>query len=487
MRSLQQGSDIRRIYLAIALGALALHLACGSDYGWFRDEMYFLACGRRLAWGYVDQPPLIALVSRISYAISGQHVWLYRLPAALAHAATVVLVGLFTHRQKGGPFAVAVACVCVALAPGEVAEGGLLTMNAFELPLYLALVLVVLEGRWAAAGVLTGIGILNKHSFALYAVCLLAAVLLDSRLRTRRILLAPLVAAVIVLPHAIWQVRNGFPMLELLAAQKWKNAPWTLSSYLGQQLLEMNPLALPIVLAGLWLAARELRTVAIAFLLEELLFGALKGKAYYVAPAFLPLFAMGGIAAERIRSRWRAAIPAAIGASGLALSPLVVPILPPAALERWEEILHVAPPQMERQRLGPLPQHLADQFGWSELSQAVSEAAARLAPQERAHAGVFGQNYGEAAALELLGSGGLPVFSAHNAYWMWGPPPGVDTVLIVGGRLEDHLRNLRECRVGAHEKDVPWAMPYERARTIFICSGLRAPIAEIWASDKHYE
>src|SRR5438132_695826 len=87
MRSLQQGSDNARIAGLLALGALGLHLACGGNYGWFRDEMYFLACGRRLAWGYVDQPPLIALVSRLSYALSGGHVWLYRLPAALSHAA----------------------------------------------------------------------------------------------------------------------------------------------------------------------------------------------------------------------------------------------------------------------------------------------------------------------------------------------------------------------------------------------------------------
>src|SRR5438093_1498525 len=127
MRSLQQGSDIARIAGLLALGTLGLHLVCGGNYGWFRDEMYFLACGRRLA-----------------------------------------------------------------------------------------------------VGALTGIGILNKHSFAFYAVCLLAGVLTEPKLRSRRILLAPAIAALIVLPHAIWQVRNGFPMLELLAAQKWKNAPWTL-------------------------------------------------------------------------------------------------------------------------------------------------------------------------------------------------------------------------------------------------------------------
>ena len=487
MRSLHQGSDTARVASLFALGALALHLACGGNYGWFRDEMYFLACGRHLAWGYVDQPPLIALVSRLSFAISGLHVGLYRLPAMLAHAATVLLAGLFVRRRGGAGFSAAVACACVALAPVYVAQGGLLTMNAFEPLLYLAVVLLAIEGRWALVGVLTGVGILNKHSFAFYAVCLLAGVLADPKLRSRRILLAAAIAGLIVLPHALWQVQNGFPMVELLSAQKWKNAPWTLPGYLGEQVLEMNPLALPVALAGLWLGFRELRPVAIAFVLEELLFGALKGKPYYLAPAFAPLFALGGVALGRVAFRLRAAIPLLIALTGLALAPMVVPLLNPDALVRWQRLLHFTPAQPERHRYGPLPQHLADQLGWPELSAAVAEAAATLTPAERAHAGVFGQNYGEAAALELFGSGGLPVFSGHNSYWTWGPPKGLDTVVIVGGNVEDHLKNLRACRLGATEKAAPFAMPYERQLPIFVCSGLREPIEDIWPHDKHYE
>src|SRR5437870_6735768 len=114
MRSLQQGSDIARIAGLLALGTLGLHLVCGGNYGWFRDELYFMACGRRLAWGYVDQPPLIALVSR---AMEGSPLVLYRLPAALAHCGTILLAAAMARRLGGGKFAELLAAVCVAVAP----------------------------------------------------------------------------------------------------------------------------------------------------------------------------------------------------------------------------------------------------------------------------------------------------------------------------------------------------------------------------------
>ena len=484
----------RRAALLVAAGALLLHLACGGNYGWFRDELYFLACGRRLAFGYVDQPPLIALVSRISFALSGGHVALYRLPAALAHAAAVLLVGRLAQKLGGGTFATVTACVCVAVAPEYVAEGSLLTMNAFEPLLYLALCLLVTtllrggdERLWLAAGALTGVGVLNKHSFLFYAGCLLAGILVTDRrvLRSRWLLGGVLLAALLLLPHAIWQVQHGFPMLELLSAQKWKNAPWSLRGYVVDQAMDLNPPAVLVLLAGLVLLWRDLRPLAIAFLLEELLFGVLKGKPYYLAPAWLPLFAMGGVAVQRIASRWRVVIPALIGATGLVVAPLAAPLLRPDLFLRYQAALGFAPQKLENKRYGPLPQHFADQFGWPELHEAVGRARAKLWQGEVA--AVFTQNYGEAGALELLGSAGLPVVSGHNSYFLWGVPKGLESVLIVGGRLQDHQRSFEQCEAAAQEEDEPLAMPYERQLTIWLCRIPRVPVEELWPRVKHYE
>ena len=479
----------RRAPLLIALFTIALHLAIAGRYGWFRDEMYFLACGRRLAWGYVDQPPLVPLLSRIAYALGGGHLALYRLPAAVAHGAAVFLSGRLAQRLGGGAV---LSCACVALAPIFAVEGHLLTMNAFEPLLYLALALIVAallrggDGRlWLAAGAITGIGILNKHSFFFYAACLLAALLAapQRRILANRAFAAGLALAVaITLPHAVWQVRAGFPMLQLLRAQPWKNAPWALGDFIVEQMMMVNPVAVPIAAVGFALLWRELRPLALASLLELLLFGALKGKAYYLAAAWLPLLAAGGPA---VRARWRWPASAAVIVSAALILPLQLPILSPAALERYEAKLGVQPTRLENKAYGALPQHLADMFGWEELRDAVGLAARQLLPTDRA--AVFTQNYGEAAALELFGSAGLRVISGHNNYSLWGAPAGLTALLIVGGRVEDHLRVFAECREAARERSSPWAMPYERELPIWLCRKPKIALGVIWPQVRHYD
>src|SRR5919205_363366 len=161
------------VALALYLSALklALHFLTNGGYGYFRDELYYLACGEHLDWGYVDQAPLIGVVAWFERAVFGESLFALRLLPALAGAATVFLTGLIAREVGGRRFAVLVACVSVIVAPYFLIINTILTMNAFE-PLFwtacaYVLVRILKRGEsrlWLLFGLLAGVGLMNKHS-----------------------------------------------------------------------------------------------------------------------------------------------------------------------------------------------------------------------------------------------------------------------------------------------------------------------------------
>lgn len=493
---------------AVAALTFVLHAACWGRYGPFRDELYFIVCGERLAAGYVDQPPLIAFVARAAHALAGTWVPGLRLAAWAAAALTVYAAGRLARALGGGPFAALLAAVAVAAAPVLAALGHYLTMNAFEPLLWtglaLALVTAVERGdprAWFLAGPIAAAGVLFKYSMGPWAAGLTAGLLATRARRSvrwRPALAGVALGALLVLPNAAWQLAHGLPFLELARnGQRYKNAAFTVGAFFREQLLGANPVALPLWTGGLAAllvlpALRGARFVGIGAALVLGLLAATGAKPYYLAPLFPVLFAAGAFGAERVLQArpWRAAAVVVLGAAGLATAPLALPLLPVGALLAYQEALGVRPAPLERARLGPLPQVFADQFGWEGLVEAVAAAHASLPPLERARAAVFAQNYGEAAALDVLGRGrGLPpAASGHNNYFLWGVPAGRgDPVLVVGGEDEDCGNAFSERARAGRVRGHPLAMPYERDRSVWICRGATRPLAEIWPAVKHYE
>ncbi|ABS28371.1 glycosyltransferase family 39 protein [Anaeromyxobacter sp. Fw109-5] len=504
------GRATRLVPAALALATFALHAACGGRYGIFRDELYFIACGERLAWGYVDQPPGIAVVARAAHAISGTWVPGLRLLPWLASAATVFLAGRLAVRLGGGAFAAALAGVAVALSPMLAALGHLLTMNAFEPLAMVALACVLVRcvqggspRPWLLAGVLVAAGALLKYTSVLLAASLVAGLLATSARRalaTRWALAGAALGAALVLPNLLWQAAHGFPFLELVRnGQLSKNAPFALASFARSLLLEPGPLAAPVWLGGLgWLllaeGARPHRFLGLGGALYLALLVATRGKAYYAAPALPILLAAGGVASARAlrRGAARAAALSAVAITSAIGLPLALPLLPVQTFVRYQAALGVRPEPLERKAYGALPQHFADQHGWEALAAAVADVSRRLPAEERARAAVFAQNYGQAAALEVHGPRrglSLPVISGHNQYFLWGPPAGgADPLLVVSDEREDCGGGLyRERTLAARLPSSPWVMPYEDARWIWICRGATRPLAPFWPAVRHYE
>ena len=493
-----------------ALATFALHAACWGRYGIFRDELYFLLCGERLSAGYVDQPPGIALVARLAGALFGTWVPGLRLLAWLAAALTVYLAGRLAARLRGGGAGAILAAAATASCLLLLGTSSFLSMNAFEPLLVLALVTVLLRlsrgedpRLWIAAGGLAGLAVLMKYSSAVISLALLAGLVLTPArrsLRTPWALAGGIFGLLVVLPNFAWQASHGFPFLELVRNQlAYKNAPTSPLGFLRGLLFESNPLDAPVWLGGLgWLLwarpARDARFAGAGGLLYLLVLTFGHAKPYYAAPLLPVLLAAGGVALASLRPlRWlRWAWGGALVASALALAPLAVPILPLKALLAYLSVLGAEDGTGERNRPSVLPQVYADQLGWDELVAGVARAYASLSPGERARAAVFGENYGVASAVEILGPAhGLPrglAVSGHNQFWLWGVPPGRgDPLIVVSDERETCGGLYREQQLFERLPSTPYVMPYEDRHALWICRGAREPLRALPPAVRHFE
>ncbi|MBV8371097.1 MAG: glycosyltransferase family 39 protein [Candidatus Eremiobacteraeota bacterium] len=427
-----------RVALAIALPTLVVHAALAGRYDVFRDELYFIVCGRHPAFGYVDQPPLIPLLSAGLYAL-GHQTWLLRMPAVLAAVALVWLVVRFARLLGGGDAAAAAAGIAVALAPMLSGLTATFNTTVFE-PLAwtsvaYALAHALLGDQRAPirAGVVAGLALEAKYVLVVWLAALAIGVVAtaERRLFARRELwIGVALAVVIALPSVVWQAVHGWPFRELLQAAGAKNTAVPPLAFLANQVFVLNPLFAPLWLAGIaapfaWRERARARFVAVAFVVATALMIATHGKDYYLAAAYPAVFALGGIAFERIVRNMLARVAylaAAAALSAIAL-PTALPILPPNRIAPYLQALHIAPQQQEKSFAGTaLPQEFADQLGWHDFVDQVGAAWRTIPPGVRAQTSILVGNYGEAAALDVYGAPyGLPAaLSGHNTYWMWG-------------------------------------------------------------------
>jgi len=498
------------IVLALAAVKLLAHLAVASRYGIFRDELYYLACSEHLAWGYVDQPPLIAAIAWLARHALGESLFALRLLPALAGAFKVVLAGLLARELGGGRWAQGMAALGVLVAPIFLGIDHLLTMNAFE-PLFW------MGGAWCVArwirtgddrlwigfGVLMGLGLLNKQTTLAFGAAVVAGLLLTPARRAFAkpgIWIGGAAALVLFLPNFAWMARRHFPMLELLENIRRSQRDVALSplAFLGQQALAQLPLTAPLWIAGvLWLLAsregRAYRCFGWTFVAFEAILIATGGRVYYAAPIFPLYLAAGGVALERwssgrgrLAAFLRPAYAAAVALGGVLFAPMFLPVLSEEGYIRYAERLGLAQPRIENHELGPLPQVYADMHGWKEMAEATAAVYRGLPAEDRAKAAIFGNNYGEAGAIDFYGPAlGLPkAIGGHQNYFFWGPRGATGDVLIVLGEgsrpaLESKCRSV-EVAAELHDR---YAMPYEN-RPIYVCRGIA--LGDLWPQLKKW-
>jgi hypothetical protein len=512
-RPVKFGSSEMLLILGFALAALAFHLLANAfgGYGIFRDEYYYIACSKRLAAGYVDQPPLAMFLMAAGRTVFGATQFGIRVLPAIAHALTVLLGGLIARRLGGQRVAVVLTCLAVFLAPVIIGQTNIFQMNAFAqlfwaLAAYL-LVLIVDRSRprlWILLGVVIGLGLLNKIDFLWFGAGLAAGLLLTN-LRRHLATPWPYAAAGIALllfsPFIIWNATHGFAHLEFIRnASAGKYSGLSRLDFLTGQAINLNPVNMLLWVPGLLFllfnrAARRYRILGIIFATAFLvLLANPHSKAEYLAPAYTMLFAAGGVAIERWAARgrqgWAVASLATLSTvTSLLMLPLATPVLPVEMYIEYSAAIGVRPSTPEGLTLSELPQFYADMFGWEGLARDVSAVYLALPESERRATVVLARNYGEAASLEYYAPKYPlpPVICRHNSYWFWGyPRDGFKTVIVLRGREEDHRKSCAEVtQVAVHT--CRYCLPYENNMPIYLCRGLRVTPAEIWKAERNFE
>jgi hypothetical protein len=514
------------IVILIAFAKFLFHCYFNNRYGYFRDEFDYMACGDHLAWGYVDQPPLIPFLIHVCRAVLGDSLRSIRFIPAVASSLLVVQTALIARELGGRTYAVLLSAICVLVAPQYLSNGSLLGTNCLEPNLWMACayfaILAIKRNDpryWLWFGIFAGIGLEEKYSILLFGFGIAVGLLLTAQ---RRVFLNPwiwlggLAAFLIFLPNLLWNIHNHWPFVELMhnIREDGRNVVLPLGQYFLQQTLLVHPFTAPIWIAGLIAffvspSLKPYRALGWCYLVCFTVFFVLHGKNYYLAPVYPMLMAAGAVVIESAidgrkiaasddeavksgprRLVWlKATVVILLLASGAHLAPLVVPILSPDNFLSYLKYLPMKPPVMEHgHERAPLPQWYADQFGWEEIVAEAAKGYAKLSPEERPGCGIFGQDYGQAGAIDFLGRryGLPPALSGHQTYWLWGPRGYSGNCLVV---LDDSRERLEELfdhveYVGT-SADNPYALEKEIA--VYICRGAKfGTLEKVWPELKKW-
>lgn len=486
----------------IALARLAIHLLTNGGYGYARDELYYIACGNHLDWGYVDHPPLTPFLARLVTSVGGTSLAAVRFLPALVAAATTFVAGRIARELGGKLFAQVLTAVAVSIGYSSLVFGTVLTTNVFDqffwaAALYLfTVVLVRGDARhWIWLGVVLGLGLMNKHPVAFLGGAMFVGLALsDERkhLGTRWPWYAAGVALLIFLPNIAWEVGHDWPTIEFLRRAEINRmprvAPW---GFLLGQVFSLHLLLAPVWLVGLWrsLAGKKektLRPIGLAYLALFVYFLLSRAKSYYLVPFYPPLLALGWVTVERWiaarKLRWAPAVVVVVLlAGGAVTAPLALPVLEPETLIEYAPLidrsLRTRAPGATR-----MPDAFQDMFGWEEMVATVADVYNSLPPAERAVASISGNNYGQAAAIDFFGPKyGLPkAISTHNSYWYWGPRDYTGEVFITVGVRPEALQRAFESVELAAVIEHPYVVWYETNQPVYVWRHMLLSLREVW-------
>ncbi|MFI5733102.1 glycosyltransferase family 39 protein [Kribbella sp. NPDC051587] len=474
-----------RPVITVAAVLAAVLTALSGRYGYHRDELYFLVAGQKLAWGYVDQPPLTPLLARVSTDIFGNTPMGLRVVSTLASAATVIVIALLAREFGSGRTGQTVAAVCAAVSGFLPGVGHLVSTATYDLLAWMLIALFAIKllrtndtRWWLALGLTAGIALQNKYLIVLPIAALLVALLVVGPRHVLRSWWLPAgiaIAALIALPNLIWQFQHGWPQLTVAGGISEDDGTENRIMFIPLQILQLSPLLLPVWVAGfrrLW-KLQWPRAIALAYPILCVVVLAAGGKSYYALPLLYVFIAAGAEPALAWITRHRALGAAALVFTTATSLVFTLPVLPASAVS------FVIPVNKEQ----------GEQIGWPELAASVADAWNQIPPDGRATATLFAGNYGEAGALRRFGpQHGLPTaYSSHMSFADWEHPTDAQTgpVLLVeltrNLNFEQSFTNCRQLTTITNQ--VP---NDENGAALVLCDAPTTPWSTLWPHLRRY-
>jgi hypothetical protein len=491
----------RRLVVGFILANAIVHLLLATRYGYHADELYFIECGRHLAFGYVDHAPMIPWLARAAEELAGgTSLVMLRAPALAASCGTLAAIALLTAKWGGGVRAQLIALLSFLFAPAHLRLASMLDIPVIEVFLCAAATFQTtraIERRryvdWLLLGAILGLALLTKHTVVLWVAGLVVGVLATPQRRvfaTPGPWLAAVVAAVLFAPNVLWQVQHDYATLQFAANLRRDvvRDHGRLLFVLGQ-FLYFHPLTPLVWGSGLLLGLRgdeRVRPFAVQFAFLFAAWLVLGGKPYYLATAYPAVLAAGGIALERRlgTNRWAfRALSLSLGGVGLVLALLTLPILDVRTLDRaiGRVLGWLVPPIA-------LTHDLHGELGWDAHVRAVESVLGSLSPSERETAALLTGSYAQAAALNVLRTHAEPrAVSGHMNYYLWGPEPGRSQVLVAYGLpralLSRHYRSVEErARI-----DAPLARPWDTDLPVYVCRERLTAPEQFWSELRRFD
>lgn len=476
---IRERPPVDRLVFLVGGVLFAVLVLFAGRYGYHRDELYFMMLGRRPAFGYVDQPPLIPLLAAAMDILGGGSLALLRVPPALAAAAATIVVGLTAREFGAGRRGQVVAASAWAISAVVLASGHLAGTTAFDLLIWAALSLLVVRAlpvggrRWLPVGIVLGIGLQVKSLVLLFPFAIVIGLLLvgpRAVLRDRWFWIAALLAAVIWSPNLVWQALHGWPQLAMSAAiagggSGTSEPRWL---FLPFQLVLLSPVVVPLLVVGWWRlwsgrlpAVWRCFAVMTPLLATVLIAGG--GKPYYLCGAMPVLVAAG---AQPVADRLGRVLP---GLLAFALAVNALMFLPIVPVDR-----------LAGNPVTAINYDAGETVGWPQFAAAV-RAATRDLPAGSAPI-VVTRDYGQAGAVARFAPE-IEVYSGHNSLAAFGPPPSATAaVVLVGYQPEEAAQWFASVRPVETYRS-PYGLDNDADRTPLLVVGApRAGWESVWSA-----